>query len=205
MATSTVIPSGYTGLTGMSIDGSYPITRAYTDSSSTNYCRFNVTASTTGYVYFTFDTSDIPSDATNISITGQFKARVSNTTRVSNTGAQLYAGTTAKGTSVAFGSTTASVRSLTPGTSWSKADLNDLRLYVTGRASSSTSSKRIDFYGADVTITYSTSTPTDTAYIKRNNQWVTVTKVFKKVNNSWVEQSDLSNVFDSGTNYYTEQ
>lgn len=202
MAELTVIPSGYTGLSGMKINSSYPITRAYTDSSSTTYCRFDISTSTTGYVYFQFDTSDIPADATNISITGSFKARVSNTTRVTLTGAQLYSGTTAKGTSVAFGSTTASVRSLTPGTSWSRSDLTDLRLYVTGRGSSSTSSKRIDFYGADVTITYSTSTPTDTAYIKQNNQWVTVTKVYKKVNNSWVEQTSLSNVFDSGTNYH---
>lgn len=154
MASVTLTPSGYRDLTGMSIDSSYPIGNAYANSSSTNYARFNVNQSTTGYVYLTFDTSSIPSSATNISITGNFKARVSNTTRVSNTGAQLYAGTTAKGSSVAFAATSASVRSLTPGTSWTRTDLNDLRLYVTGRASSSTSSRRIDFYGADVTITY---------------------------------------------------
>lgn len=157
MASVTLTPSGYRDLTGMSIDSSYPIGNAYANSSSTNYARFNVNQSTTGYVYLTFDTSSIPSGATNISITGNFKARVSNTTRVSNTGAQLYAGTTAKGSSVAFAATTASVRSLTPGTSWTRTDLNDLRLYVTGRGSSSTSSRRIDFYGADVTITYTES------------------------------------------------
>ena len=154
MASVTLIPSGYRDLTGMSIDGSYPITNAYANSSSTNYARFNVNQSTTGSVYFTFDTSSIPSGATNITLAGNFKARVSNTTRVSNTGARLYSGTTAKGTSVAFAATTASVRSLTPGTGWTRSDLNDLRLYVTGRASSSTSSRRIDFYGADVTVTY---------------------------------------------------
>lgn len=154
MATATLIPSGYIGLSGMTIDSQYPITNAYANSSSTNYARFNISQSTTGDVYLTFDTSNIPSTATNISITGNFKARVSNTTRVSQTGAQLYSGTTAKGTSVAFGSTTASVRSLAPGDSWTRTELNDLRLHVTGRASSSTSSRRIDFYGADVTITY---------------------------------------------------
>lgn len=154
MATVTLIPSGYRDLTGMTIASSYPITRAYTNSSSTNYARFNISQSTTGSVYLTFDTSSIPSGATNISLTGNFKARVSNTTRVSSTGARLYSGTTAMGTSVAFASTTASVRSLTTGTGWTRADLNDLRLYVTGRGSSSTSSKRIDFYGADVTVTY---------------------------------------------------
>lgn len=154
MATITLIPSGNTGLTGMSIDSSYGIGNAYTNSSSTNYARFNISTSTTGSVYLNFNTSDIPANATNISITGQFKARVSSTSRVTNTGAQLYSGTTAKGTSVAFASTTASVRSLTPGSSWTRSELNDLRLYITGRGSSSSNSKRIDFYGADITITY---------------------------------------------------
>lgn len=153
MATATVIPSGYTGLTGMSINSQYPIGNAYANSSSTNYCRFDISTSTTGYVYFTFDTSAIPSNATISSVTAQFKARVNNTTRVTNTGAQLYANTTAKGSSTAFGNTTASVRSITAGT-WTRSELSNLRLYVTGRGSSSSSSKRIDFYGADVTITY---------------------------------------------------
>lgn len=157
MASTTLVPSNYSNLTGMSIDSSYPITRAYTDSSSTTYARFNVTQSTTGSVFFLFDTSGIPASATITSVSAQFKARVSNTSRVTNTGAQLYSGTTAKGDSTAFGSTTASVRSITAGT-WTRSDLNDLRLYVTGRASSSTSSRRIDFYGADVTIEYVTET-----------------------------------------------
>lgn len=153
MATATLIPSGYTGLTGMTINSSYPIGNGYANSSSTNYVRFDISTSTTGYVYFTFDVSSIPANATISSITAQFKARVSNTTRVTNTGAQLYAGTTAKGSSTAFANTTASVRSITPG-SWTRSELNNLRLYVTGRGSSSSSSKRIDFYGADITVTY---------------------------------------------------
>lgn len=153
MATITLLPSGYVSLTGMSIDSSYPITRAYTDSSSTTFTRFNVTRSTKGYVYFTFDVSSIPTDATINSITVNFKARVSSTTRVTNTGARLYTGTTAKGNSTAFANTTATVRSITPG-SWDRTELNNLRLYITGTASSSTSSRRIDFYGADITIDY---------------------------------------------------
>lgn len=157
MASTTVVPSNYTGLTGMTIDSTYGITRAYTNSSSTTYARFNISTNTTGSVYLLFDTSSIPSNATITGVTAQFKARVSNTTRVTNTGAQLYSGTTAKGSSTAFAATTASVRSMDVG-SWTRSELNDLRIYVTGRGSSSTSSKRIDFYGADVTITYTTGT-----------------------------------------------
>ena len=153
----TLIPSGNTGLTGMTINSSYPITNGYYDSSHGSYTRFDVTQSTTGYIYFKFDTSDIPDNATITSISGNFKARVSNTSRVTNTVAQLCTGTTTKGSNVSFGNTTASVRALSPGSasSWTRANLNDLRLKIGGTASSSTSSKRIDFYGADITIEYS--------------------------------------------------
>ena len=159
MASITLIPSGYIGLSNMTINSSYPITRGYTNSSDSQYTRFDVTQSRAGVVYFTFDTSDIPSGATITDITGNFKARVSNTTRVSSTIAQLCTGTTTKGNNVTFASTTASVRSLSTGgaSAWTISDLNDLRLKIGGTASSSSSSRRIDFYGADVTITYTTS------------------------------------------------
>ena len=159
----TLIPSNYTGLTGMTINSSYPITRGYTDATSTTYARFDVTQSTTGSVYFLFDTSSIPAGATITSVTARGKARVSNTTRVTNTVMQLYSGTTAKGSNTTFGVTTASTQNLSPGTGWTKSDLNDLRLKIGGTASSSSSSRRIDFYGADVTITYTVPTYTVSA------------------------------------------
>ena len=149
-----LIPSGYTGLTSLTQNNSYPITRGYTDSSSTNYARFTLPTSTTGYIYYTFNTSALPADATITSVAANFKARVGNTSRVTGTGAQLYSGTTAKGSSTAFASTSASVRAMTPG-SWTRSEMNDLRIRVTATGSSSTSEKRFDFYGADVTINYS--------------------------------------------------
>lgn len=42
---------------------------------------------------------------------------------------------------------------------------------------------------------------TDTLYFKDNGSWVAASKVYKKVSGSWVEQSDLTNVFQSGINY----
>ena len=151
--TITVIPSGYTGLTGMTINSSYPITRGYTNADDPQYTRFDVTQSTTGSVYFTFDTSNIPPEATITSVTARGKARVSNTTRVTNTVMQLYANTTAKGSNTTFASTTASTQTLSAGT-WNRTEISNLRLKIGGTASSSSSSRRIDFYGADVTITY---------------------------------------------------
>lgn len=202
----TLTPSAYTGLTGMTINSSYSINNAYADSSSTNYARFDVTQSTTGYVYFTFDTSDIPDNATITAITGNFKAKVSSTSRVTNTVAQLCTGTTTKGSNVTFDSTTASVRSLTTGgaSAWTRANLNDLRLKIGGTASSSSSSRRIDFYGADVTITY---TYTETTYdvTITNNTDVTVTTdnttpLAGDTVNIIASTLDNINVTDNGTN-----
>lgn len=160
--TITVIPSGYISLTNMTINASYAITRGYTNADDTTYTRFDGTASTTGYVYFTFDTSSIPANATITSVTARGKARVSNTTRVSSTVMQLYTNTTAKGDNTTFAATTASTQDLSAG-SWTRTELNNLRLRIGGTFSSSSSSKRIDFYGADVTITYTVPTYTVSA------------------------------------------
>lgn len=153
--TLTLVPSGNTGLTGMSISSSYPVTNAYTDETSTTYARYTISQSTTGSVYFTFDTSELPASATITSVTAKARARVSNTTRVSNTKCQLYTGTTAKGSNTTFATTSnpPTAITLTPGT-WTRSELNDLRLFVGGTGSSSTSSRYIYFYGASVTITY---------------------------------------------------
>lgn len=42
---------------------------------------------------------------------------------------------------------------------------------------------------------------TDKLFAKQSNSWVQVIKAYKKVNGSWVEQSDLTTVFNSSTNY----
>lgn len=160
--TATLVPSGYESLTGMSINASYPIGNGYTNAESTNYTRFDVTASTTGSVYFTFDVSSIPAGATVTGVSARGKAKVSSTTRITNTVMQLYSNTTAKGDNTTFASTTASTQSLTVG-SWTRSELTNLRLKIGGTASSSNSSKRIDFYGADVTVTYTVPAYTVTA------------------------------------------
>lgn len=158
----TLHPSGYTGASNWSIStsGSYSITNAYKGTGDTSTsCRITVNTSATGYVYLTFDTSDIPAGATITSITGQVQVRVSNTTRVTNTQCQLYTGTTAKGSSVAFSNTsTSNIVTLSPGTGWTRANLVDLRLRIGASGSSSTQTKYVYLYGANVTINYSVTT-----------------------------------------------
>lgn len=61
------------------------------------------------------------------------------------------------------------------------------------------------YYGYDITnvqanhtvlVTYSVSLS-----FKSNNTWVSATKAYKKTNGAWVLQADLTQVFDSQTNY----
>ncbi len=156
MASIKLVASGNTGLTGMTISGSYPVTNAYTYSSDTStYARYSISTSTTGYVYLTYDTSDIPQNAIIQSVAAKARLRISNTTRVTSRVCQLYTGTTAKGENTDFSYTYSggSVIDLSTGT-WTRSELNDLRMMIGGTGSSSTSSKYIYIYGTDITITY---------------------------------------------------
>lgn len=171
MASVTLVASGTTGRTGMSISGSYPITNAYDNSSDTsNYARCSISTSTTGYVYLTYDTSDIPETATIQSVAAKARLRISNASRVTNRVCQLYTGTTAKGSNTDFSSTSSggSVINLSTGTSWTRSELNDLRMRIGGTGSSSTSSKYIYIYGTDITVTYITESRTITTTLSGN-------------------------------------
>lgn len=170
MASITLVASGNTGLTGMTISSSYPITNAYNNSNNTsNYARYSISTSTTGYVYLTYDTSDIPATATIQSVVAKARLRISSTSRVTNRVCQLYSGTTAKGSNTDYSSTASggSVITLSTGT-WTRSELNDLRMRIGGTGSSSTSSKYIYIYGTDITITYTTESRTVTTTLTGN-------------------------------------
>ena len=170
----TVNPSGNTGSSNLT---SSNITNGYADSSSTTYATLTLSSGSTGYIYFTFDTSAIPTGATIDSITGTVKVRISSTSRVTSTVCQLYSGTTAKGSSYTFASTsTSNTVSITSGGSWTLAELADLRLRIGGTGSSSggggggSTTRAIYFYGADIVINYSLDT---TAYTVAASSYVT--------------------------------
>ena len=52
-----------------------------------------------------------------------------------------------------------------------------------------------------IAVTIGGSGVQDTIYIKVSGAWTAMSKAYKKVNGSWVEQSDLANLFDPNTNY----
>ena len=219
------IPSGYTNLSSsITISSSYPITGAYQNSAdSTDYARLDFNTSTTGYIELLFGIEGIPSDATITSISAKARLRISSTSRMTNRICQLYSGSTAKGSNTDFLSTATGgvVVTLTPGT-WTVGELNDLRMRVGATSSSSTSSKYLYIYGADITIDYTlngkaytytifnivtdhniviSDATLQSVYRKVNNAWSKYSKIYVKQNNVWVEQSDFGTVFQSNKIY----
>jgi len=191
----TLVPSGYTGESNLTADTTNGATNGYTNAESTTYARWTLSQASAAYVYYKFDTSAIPSNATITSITARGKARVNNTSRFSATGMQLYSGTTAKGSSTTFAVTTASTQNLSPGeaSTWTRADLNDLRIRVSGTGSGS-STKRFDFYGADVTIGYSyTLTTYDVTISNSSSATVTVDNATPQAGETVVVTADTLN------------
>lgn len=161
--TVTLIPYDNTGITNFTTSTSYPVDRGYNDTSNTSFARFSPSNGQTGYIYYKFDTSSIPASATITSVTAKARAYVNNTSRVTNTVCQLCTGTTTRGTNSTFNSTQSSnIVTLSTGTGWTRAYLNDLRIKIGGTGASS-SSRYVYFAGAEVTITYTVTVYTVTA------------------------------------------
>ena len=157
-----VTPSGYdsTNYSYASVVSGYPLTNPVgKDSTSTSMCRVNLKTGSDAesYVFYTFDFSAIPSDATIKSVSGKAKAYINQTNifRISTREVQLYYGTsTAKGSASTMSTSTTALE-LTCGT-WTRAELDNcrLRLYAVRGFISTSSTYYMGLYGADLTVTY---------------------------------------------------
>ncbi len=156
-ATETFLLSSYD-----SVDCSYYSltnpTRAYTDTSSTNYSTINLTRGSQAetYVYFKFDTSSIPADATIDSVSCDVKIFINNTSsgNVATRTIQMFSGTTAKG-STQNATTSATIRTFS-GETWTRSEISDCRvkLYAKRGTSNTDTSYYFRLYGAVLTVTY---------------------------------------------------
>ena len=131
---------------------------AYAGYSNTTYAQINLTrgSQATSYVYFKFDTSSIPANAT---IVGVFcSAKISSSTTgnpVPTRQIRMYSGTSAKGTATTITSTSATMYRLDAGT-WTRAELNDarIRLYAKRGTSNVNTNYYYRFYGATLYVLY---------------------------------------------------
>ena len=171
-------------------------------STNTTYATINLVTGSraTTTIYWPFDLSAIPSGAEIDSVSCKVKASVSGTNGMRSASVQLYSGSTSKGSSTSILSTSTSAKTLSVGT-WTRSELQNCRLCLKAqRGTSSTSTTRsLLFYGADLTVTYTYQS--EKFMLKLGGAWHDVARVFKKVNGIWVEQTDLSSVIPGNVRY----
>lgn len=160
--TVTLHPSSYnsTDYAYQSIASGYALSNPIgKGSTGTSMCRINLKTGSraVSYVYYNFDCSSIPSDATIDSVTLKAKTYVNqtNANRISTREFQLFSGSTAKG-SVGTMSTSTTAQTIDGGT-WTRAELDNcrMRLYAVRGTNNTTTTYYMGLYGADLTITYS--------------------------------------------------
>lgn len=176
----------------------------------------------TGYASYSFDFSDIPSNATieaiEVRCHGHRESSTISSTYVSK--CVLYNGSSEASEEVDFPSTSSSIITLTPTTLPTRAQLDNYTVrhfvgyyggLVTGISFKITYStgSGVDHYTYTYTVsgdsiiivTIGNPEVSDEIYFKPNNTWVKATEAYKKVNNVWVKQTDLTQVFDPNINY----
>ena len=178
--------------------------------------------SSTGWADFEFDFSSIPSNAVIESVTVKCYGAIEDSSQsTSHADIQLYSGNTAKGTMQKFTSSTNSIITLSDPGTWTRTELQSAKLRfsvgyygghifgITWTVTYMVPTGNPDYYTYDYTVNgdaiisvvIGTPTQTDFLYVKLNGSWVLVTKAYKKINGSYVQQVDLSTVFQSGVNY----
>ena len=171
-------------------------------STNTTHATINLVTGSraTTTIYWPFDLSAIPSGAEIDSVSCKVKASVSSTNGVGSASVQLYSGSTSKGSSTSILSTSTSAKTLSVGT-WTRSELQNCRLCLKAqRGTSSTSTTRsLRFYGADLTVTYTYKN--EKFMLKLGGAYNDVARTFKKVSGIWVEQTDLANVIEDGVRY----
>ena len=171
-------------------------------STNTTYATINLVTGSraTTTIYWPFDLSAIPSGAEIDSVSCKVKASVSSTSGVGSASVQLYSGSTSKGSSTSILSTSTSAKTLSVGT-WTRSELQNCRLCLKAqRVTSSTSTTRsLLFYGADIAVTYTYKN--EKFMLKLSGEYNDVARTFKKVSGIWVEQTDLESVVPDNVRY----
>lgn len=197
----------FSGLTGKGVDGSQTTSNYYSSNSSTR-------------AIFTYDMGfTLPSNATVTRVWCEVNGHAESTSQSNEyMCVQLFTGSTALSDEINFKSistsnTTVTLECETPPT---VSQIANMKLQCT-----------LGYYGGAINgatcyVEYTTGAPThytytftvsgnatiavtigasNKLYIKINNAWKEVEKAYKKVNGVWVEQSDLTQVFQAGVNY----
>ena len=177
-------------------------------------------ATTAGWMNYPFDFSGLPDDAEITAVEVKcYGAAESTSETARHADVALYCGSELKSVSQSFTSTSnGTITISSPGT-WTREELQNAWVrftvgYYGGRILGITWKVTYTTGGvlAYYTYTYDVSgdatihvvigePPSQTLYFKENGVYVRVVKAYKKINGIYVQQQDLSTVFQSGVNY----
>lgn len=156
--TITIYPSSYDTV-NYSVYDIGTIANAYTSADSTTRDRINLTRGSRAvtYVYFKFDLSSIPANATidEISLRAKGAVNTGQTSMIATKQFIVCRGTESVGQATSI-STTATAYTLDVGSGWTGANINELTLkaYAVRGTGGVNSTYYFDMYGATLTITY---------------------------------------------------
>ena len=161
MAVVTFVPSSYdqTNSNHAGTDSTNTPSNGLTAATSETRAAFtsNTTANSTTSIYYNFDCSSIPQNVTINSVSCDFKATCSNNYFNTRVG-QLCTGTTKKGSGTTITNTsinnTVNVQTISNTGSWTRAELNNIKILIQAVRGSSTSEFIISFFGATLTVDY---------------------------------------------------
>lgn len=206
MATATLIPSSYYA------SSSY-LTLAdennmYANVSSTTYATVTNTRASTSYYFFYirgFNIGTIPADAVVSSFTVKLKGRASGGY---NSAMYLCHGTTTIANATATqipNSSSATTRTFANGSlTWANIVSygSDFGIRINCRRNAKNTKAYFYIYGVEIDVAYEIpAPPSDKAFFKRNGAWIEAAKTYKKVDGVWVEQNDITTLFDPSTHY----
>ena len=208
----TGIPTGYLGTVGAYggtsgggfNSASYPTSNSLTNSSSSTYSQFTPASGGEGSSRWGFGISGIPDNATINSITCQIKVACSNGSGLSTARVQFFCGDTAKGTALDFtNNTSTTVRSYTNCGSWTREELDSLELRITSQKNT-TSNRYVNFYGANLTITYSYDETQYEVTASSQSQTITVSPASQYITEGDDATVTFNNVSDITETFVTD-
>ena len=167
MAVVTFVPSSYdqTNSKHAGTDSTNTPSNGLTAATSETRAAFtsNTTANSTTSIYYNFDCSSIPQNVTINSVSCDFKATCSSNYFNTRVG-QLCTGTTKKGSGTTITNTsinnTVNVQTISNTGSWTRAELNNIKILIQAVRGTSTNAFTISFYGATLTVDYTVNDKT---------------------------------------------
>ena len=155
-ATQTGIPSSNTN-SNFSISN---INNAYADATSTTYADLSVSGRATGEIYFSFSGLSIPNGATitSVSCSATLQYSRNNSSSSATASCQMYAGTTAKGSSTSIissgGTDVAKTTFNLSVGSWTASELANAKFYLTCYNGASSTVRHIYVYGISLNVSF---------------------------------------------------